>query len=70
MPAFLEAKLKKQYPHNPNAVYGTMNKLGLMRGNKETPKGRAAQKKHERDYSKPTNVGRMMGYKPSEEDED
>ena len=47
MPEFLEAKLKKEYPDNPSAVYGTMNKLGYMHGNKETKKGRAAEKKHE-----------------------
>ena len=47
MPQFLEEKLKKQYPGNPSAVYGTMNKLGFMHGNKETAKGKAAQAKHE-----------------------
>ncbi len=49
MPAFLEAKLKQEYPNNPGAVYGTMNKLGYMRGNRETEKGRQAQAKHEAD---------------------
>lgn len=28
MPKFLEDRLKKEYPDNPGAVYGTMNKLG------------------------------------------
>ena len=46
MPQFLEAKLKKEYPNNPRAVYGTLNRLGYMKGNKETAAGRAAQKKH------------------------
>ena len=46
MPAFLEAKLKKEYPNNPGAVYGTLNRLGYMHGNRETPAGAAAQKKH------------------------
>jgi hypothetical protein len=46
MPKFLEEKLKKEYPNNPGAVYGTMNKLGYMKGNKETKKGRVAEKKH------------------------
>ena len=41
MPAFLEAKLKREYPNNPHAVYGTMNKIGAMRGNKITRKGLA-----------------------------
>ncbi len=48
MPAFMEAKLKKEYGKNDHAVYGTMNKLGLMRGNKTTPKGEAAQAKHDK----------------------
>ncbi len=47
MPKELEEKLKKEYPDNPGAVYGTMNKLGYMRGNKETAKGkRLDDKKH------------------------
>ena len=52
MPKFLEEKLKKEYPNNPGAVYGTMNKLGAMKGNKITAKGRAMEKKHERDVKK------------------
>ena len=46
MPKFLEAKLKKEYPNNPGAVYGTMNVLGYMHGNKGTAKGKAASAKH------------------------
>ncbi len=38
MPADLEKLLKSEYPNNPHAVYGTMNKIGVMKGNKETPK--------------------------------
>jgi hypothetical protein len=49
MPAFLERKLKAEYPNNPGAVWGTMNKIGVVRGNKITPKGEAMQRKHERD---------------------
>jgi hypothetical protein len=49
MPKFLEDKLKKEYPGNPGAVYGTMNKIGAMKGNKITAKGREMEKKHERD---------------------
>ena len=45
MPKILEQKLKKEYPNNPGAVYGTMNKLGYMKGSKETAKGRALDKK-------------------------
>ena len=35
----VESKLKAQYPNNPGAVYGTLNKIGLMHGNKTTAKG-------------------------------
>lgn len=46
-PRFLEKKLMAEYgPNNPSAVYGTMNKLGAMHGNKETAKGRAMERKH------------------------
>ena len=38
MPKFLEEKLKEEYGDNPHAVYGTMNKIGAMKGNKETKK--------------------------------
>ena len=48
MPKFLEDRLKKEYGDNPR-VYGTMNKIGAMRGNKETSKGRKMEKKHNRD---------------------
>ena len=51
MPAFLEAKLKREYGDNPRAIYGTMNKIGAMRGNKITKKGRAMQRKHDRKMS-------------------
>ena len=38
----VEKKLKKEYPHNPGAVYGTLNKIALMHGNKPTKKGMSA----------------------------
>ncbi len=44
MPKILEEKLKREYPNNPHAVYGTMNKIGVMRGNKETKKGKVIEK--------------------------
>lgn len=47
MPKFLERKLAAEYPGNPSAVYGTLNKLGYMHGNKETAAGKAAEKKHD-----------------------
>lgn len=46
MPKFLEDKLKKEYGNNPHAIYGTMNKIGAMHGNKETAKGMAMERKH------------------------
>lgn len=52
MPKFLEQKLKKEYPNNPGAVYGTLNRIGAMKGNKETAKGKAMQKKHQEDALK------------------
>ena len=52
MPKFLEEKLKKQYPGDSHAVYGTLNKIGAMRGSKETAKGRAMTAKHKRDMKR------------------
>lgn len=47
MPKYLEEKLKKEYGNNDHAIYGTLNKIGAMKGNKETAKGKAMEKKHE-----------------------
>lgn len=47
MPKFLEQKLKKEYGDNPHAIYGTMNKIGAMKGNKEISKGRDMERKHD-----------------------
>lgn len=52
MPDFLERKLKQEYGNNPRAIYGTMNKLGAMRGNKITAKGRRMEQKHLSDMKK------------------
>ena len=35
----VEKHLKKEYGNNPKAIYGTLNKIGLMHGNKPTQKG-------------------------------
>ena len=43
--ADVEGKLKKEYPGNNKAIYGTLNKIGLMKGSKTTPKGAKAAKK-------------------------
>ena len=52
LPKFLEAKLKAEYPGNDRAVYGTLNAIGAMHGNKETAKGKAMEKKHAADMKK------------------
>lgn len=57
MPKFLEQKLKAEYGNNPSAIYGTMNKIGAMRGNKETAKGKAMQKKHDAKVKKSALYG-------------
>lgn len=67
MPKFLEDKLKKQYPGNDSAVYGTLNKLGYMHGNKETASGRAAQAKHDaktrpKKNRRPTTSEKMRSF--------
>jgi hypothetical protein len=56
MPKFLEDKLKREYSAKgkkgkalAHAVYGTMNAIGAMHGNKVTRKGERMQAKHERD---------------------
>jgi len=52
MPAFLEAELKKKYGGDSAVPYKIMNSIGAMRGNKETAKGRAMDRKHEADKAK------------------
>lgn len=47
MPKFLEDKLKKEYGANSSIPYKIMNKMGVMKGNKETKKGKYEEKKHE-----------------------
>lgn len=59
MPKFLEDKLKKEYPGNPHAVYGTLNKMGAMKGNKETAKGARMEAKHEADLKSPSKALRI-----------
>jgi hypothetical protein len=58
MPAFLEAKLKSAAAEQgfsgkkaDRYIYGAMNNMGAMRGNKETAKGARMQKKHEAKVS-------------------
>jgi hypothetical protein len=40
-------------------VFGTMNNLGAVRGNKETAKGRAMERKHEAKLKLPSGRGRQ-----------
>lgn len=47
MPKFLEEKLRKEYGAKSDIPYKVMNSLGVMKGNKETAKGRTEEKKHE-----------------------
>jgi len=56
MPKFLEKRLKaaasaagKTGRAADRYVYGAMNNMGAMHGNKETARGRAMEVKHERD---------------------
>ena len=56
MPKFLEDKLKAQARKKGKTgraaaryVYGAMNNMGAMRGNKETANGAAMEAKHGRD---------------------
>jgi hypothetical protein len=46
MPQFLEDKLKKEYGQSSKIPYMIMNKMKVMKGNKETAKGRSMQVKH------------------------
>jgi hypothetical protein len=46
VPKFLEKKLEGEYGKGNPIVYATMNKLGAMKGNKETAKGREMERKH------------------------
>lgn len=58
--AKLEAKLKRQYGGNDHAIYGTLNKLKLMRGNKVTRKGARPAKKP-RGSPSPVKALGMLG---------
>lgn len=52
MPKFLEDKLRAEYGNNNHAIFGTMNKLGAVRGNKITAKGKQMERKHAADVKK------------------
>lgn len=59
--AQVESKLKSTYGDNTSAIYGTLNKLKLMRGNKTTKKGlqRASRPKARRVSQNATAMSRM-----------
>ena len=48
MPRFLEKKLQEKYGKDSDVPYKIINKLGFMKGSKETSKGKEAEKKHEK----------------------
>lgn len=52
MPKFLESKLKKEYGNKSSVPFKVMNKIGVIQGNKETPKGIAMEKRHLSDAGK------------------
>ena len=59
MPEFLERKPKSEASQKgftgrraARYVYGAMNNMGAMKGNKITPKGERMQKKHEAKVKK------------------
>lgn len=63
MPQFLKDILTREYPGNPNAVYGVMNKIGAMHGNVETPKGAAMQAQQDRKLLHPSMVAHGLKVK-------
>lgn len=70
MPAFLEDKLRAQAAKRgfkgrraDRYVYGAMNNMGAMRGNKETAKGAQMEAKHREDMKKYS--GSVSSYKHS-----
>lgn len=72
MPEFLENKLRSQAAKKGKTgraadryVFGTMNNLGAMQGNKETEKGREMEAKHKRDTEMKKYHGSASSYKHS-----
>ena len=63
MPAFLEAKLKARYGQNSDIPYKIMNAIGAMHGSRETAKGAAMERKHERDMKRPLRDAAMRHIK-------
>lgn len=64
MPRFLENKLKAEYGAKSSIPYKVMNKMGVMKGNKETPKGVAMDAKHAKMQSDMASYqGKQSNYK-------
>lgn len=68
MPAFLERKLRAEGRKKGKKgkaldayVYGTMNNMGAMHGNKETAKGKAMERKHKKKKKKGKNPFKRIG---------
>lgn len=62
MPNFLEKKLRANVPSGVDPdryVYGAMNNLGAMHGNKETARGRAMDRKHAVKTAKLSSLRRV-----------
>lgn len=68
MPKFLENKLRAEASAHgmtgrdlSHYVYGAMNNIGAMRGNKETPKGARMDAKHAAKVGQPhANLGKYL----------
>jgi hypothetical protein len=63
MPKFLEKKLKARYGAKSDIPYKIMNRLGYMRGSKETAAGRAAEKKHKAKIHSTSKIRGLGGKK-------
>lgn len=73
MPKFLEDRLAKGAKRAglkgkaaDRYVYGAMNRMGAMRGNKETAKGRAMERKHQRDSGREASSPRSKAHEALE----
>lgn len=64
MPAFLENKLKKEYGKNSKVPFMVMNKIGAMKGNKKTPKGKKMETKHDKKVHRGSarSAAAQLGY--------
>jgi hypothetical protein len=64
MPKFLEDDLQREYGNNPRAIYGTLNKIGAMHGNKVTAKGKQMEAEHDAKVSGGRNAAVKRRKKP------